>query len=152
MKQVPLESSLRVFGAVALLMVGAIHLEQFVAGLSVIPLIGPLFLLNFAGSTLVAVALIVPFPRLARRQKGLTQGVLALGGVSIALVGLAFVLISEYTTLFGVFMENGYRPEVIIAIVSELATAVLLGGFLVEVVRSRRIRRTHGSWEPLRLL
>ncbi len=131
MRMARLRSSLQVLGALALLSVGAVHLEQFIAGLSVIPLIGPLFLLNFAGATVVAVALIFPIPRLAPRLGGVVDGVLALGGVSIALVGLAFVLISEQSALFGVFMENGYRPEVIVAIISEAATAVFLSGFLV---------------------
>ncbi len=149
MKMARLRSSLRVLGALALLAVGAIHLEQFIAGLSVIPLIGPLFLLNFAGATVVAVALIFPIPRLSPRLGGLVHGMLALGGVSIAVVGLVFVLISEHTALFGVFMESGYRPEVIVAIVSEAATAVFLSGFLALEVTSIRRPANGWSWERL---
>jgi hypothetical protein len=133
-----LHSPLRMPGALALLVAGAVHLEQYAAGLSAIPVIGPLFVLNFAGAAIVALALLAPTERMAGRWASIWLGLLALSGVSLALVALVFVLVSEYVPLFGVFMENGYRPEVVAAIVAEIATIVFLGGFLATVVARGR--------------
>jgi hypothetical protein len=129
-----LRSRLRMLGALALVVVGGVHLEQYAAGLSAIPVIGPLFVLNFAGAAIVALALLAPTERMAGRWAGIWLGLLALSGVSMALVALVFVLVSEYVPLFGVFMENGYRPEVVAATVAEIATTVLLGGFIATVI------------------
>jgi hypothetical protein len=56
---------LRVLGALAVLVVGAVHLEQYFAvHFEVVPVIGPLFALNFAGATLIALGLLLPLGRL----------------------------------------------------------------------------------------
>jgi hypothetical protein len=42
------------------LVVGAVHLEQYFADhFDVVPIIGPLFALNFAGATLIGLGLLV---------------------------------------------------------------------------------------------
>src|SRR5581483_2801500 len=96
----------RYVGALALLAMAAIHLEQYAgSGYSKIPTIGTLFLLNFAGGTVVALALMSPLDRLADgRGRGVTL-LLALAGAAMAAVAIAFLLISESTTLFG-FRES----------------------------------------------
>jgi hypothetical protein len=49
------------------------------------------------------------------------------------------LLVSEQTPLFG-FREYGYRQAIVISIVLEVATVLLLGEFLVGLVRSTPIR------------
>jgi len=58
-------ASLRTLGAVAVLVVGAVHLDEYLADhFNVVPVIGPLFALNFAGATLIGLGLLVPAARL----------------------------------------------------------------------------------------
>jgi hypothetical protein len=51
---------------------------------------------------------------------------------------LIALLVSEQTPLFG-FMEYGYRQAIAISIALEMATILLLGAFLVGLVRSTPI-------------
>jgi hypothetical protein len=73
----------RTVGAVALLVVGGIHYQQYRYALySVIPTIGPLFIVNFIAATVLGLALLAPFKeartprRTARpiRRIGLCRG------------------------------------------------------------------------------
>ena len=122
----------RVLGALALAAVGAVHLEQYVAvHYHVIPVIGPLFLLNFIGSVAVAALLLLPTGRI--RPLG---ALLALGGIAIAGSSFVFLLISEHRQLFG-FEEYGYRTAVVVALALEAAAAVLLAAYLALVARTR---------------
>jgi hypothetical protein len=55
---------LRMLGALALLVVGAVHLERYFAvHFRVVPVIGPLFLLNFFGATAIGLLLLLPLDR-----------------------------------------------------------------------------------------
>lgn len=129
---------LRAPGALALLAVGALHLEQLVvASFWVIPVIGPLFALNVAGSLVVGLALLSPVERLAGRWGRALPGLLAAAGFGIAAGGLAILLASEVTPVFG-FREANFRPEVVTAIVTDAATIVLLGGYLASLARRGR--------------
>jgi hypothetical protein len=120
----------RVIGAVALLVVGGVHLEQYtVAHFSVIPTIGPLFLVNFIAGTSLGLLLLMPIRRSARRGRLLFDSLAALAGIGVAAGALAALLISEHRPLFG-FMEHGYRLEIVIAIASEAVAIVSLGVFL----------------------
>ncbi len=115
----------RFAGALSLLAVGAVHLQQYEFLYSTIPTIGTLFLLNFAG------ALLAPVERLLGRVGGAAVGLLALGGAAQAGTAFVFLLISERTPLFG-FMEPGYDPPALMASrVAELVTVGLLGSFLI---------------------
>src|SRR4051812_2289161 len=106
---------MRRVGALTLLGVGLVHLEQFTVGhYSAIPTIGTLFALNAAAATLVAAGLAV-------RDRPL----LRMGGVLIAAGSLLGLLAGERTTLFG-FRETGYRPAVLLSIALEVATIALL--------------------------
>ena len=120
----------RALGALALLVVGAVHLQQFFSLYSEIPTIGTLFVLNFAGATGIGLGLLAPVERLPGRAGRGAPPLLALAGVALAATSFVFLWISERTPLFG-FMEPGYDPTAIaIARVSEVATVVLLGAFL----------------------
>jgi hypothetical protein len=135
----------KVLGAVALLFVGGIHYEQYrYAFYSSVPTIGPLFLLNFIGATVLGLFLLAPLrSRLGRRGELLEQ-LAALAGVGLAAGGLAALLISEHTPLFG-FMEHGYRFVIVLTIASEAAVIVLLTLFLI---RARSNARRAGSTDP----
>ena len=121
----------RFLGALSLLAVGAIHLQQYDFLYSTIPTIGTLFLLNFVGATAIGLGLLAPLERLLRRLGASAVGLLALGGIGLAAGAFVFLLIAERTPLFG-FMEPGYDPTAIMASrVAEIVTVVALGGYLV---------------------
>jgi hypothetical protein len=122
----------RILGALTLAAVGAVHLEQyFVVYFRVVPVIGPLFLLNFAGAVAIALLLLLPTGR--HRALG---PLLALGGVGIAATSLVFLLLSEQRGIFG-FEEYGYRTAVVVAIALEAAAAVVLTVLLSLLARRR---------------
>ena len=54
----------------------------------------------------------------------------ALAGIGVAAGGLAALLISERTPLFG-FMENGYRFVIVLAIASDAVAIAMLMLFLI---------------------
>jgi len=111
-------TALRRLGALAVLVVGAVHLEQYFE----VPVIGPLFVLNFAGAMAIGLGLLVfPFERL--------RALLALGGIGLAVTSFVFFFISEHRPLFG-FEDYGYRPAILVALAAEAATVVLLGSYL----------------------
>ena len=119
--------TMRRLGAVALLVVGAVHLQQYLAnGYSTLPTIGPLFLLNAIGAGIVAICLLVPIERiLGDRHADLAAGLLAVVALAIAIGSLVALFIAESQPLFG-FMEDGYDTPILIAIVSEALTVILL--------------------------
>ena len=118
-------------GALSLLAVGTVHLQQYKYLYSAIPTIGTLFVLNVIGATTVGLGLLAPVERLLGRSGSAAVALLALGGVTLAATAFVFLLISEREPLFG-FMEPGYDPTAIMASrVAELVTVGLLGSFLV---------------------
>lgn len=124
--------ALRMLGALAVLVVGAVHLEQYFAvHFDVVPVIGPLFVLNFVGATLIGLGLLASLRRL--------RPLLALGGIGLAATSFVFFFISENRPLFG-FQDYGYRPAIIVALAAEAAAVVFLGGYLAATVR-RSARR-----------
>lgn len=127
----PRGTALRILGAAAVLVVGAVHLEQYYGvHFDVVPIIGPLFVLNFAGGAAIALGLLVfPFRWM--------RALLALGGIGLAATSFVFFFISLSRPLFG-FEDYGYRPATIVALAAEVATVVLLGGYLGALWRSRR--------------
>jgi hypothetical protein len=133
----------RVLGALCLLAVGAVHLQQYFELYSSISTIGTLFLLNFVGATGVGVGLLAPVERLLGRLGGAILALLALAGIVQAATAFVFLFISERTPLFG-FMEPGYDPGAILtARIAEVATVVFLGAFMW----ARFLRRTRtSSW------
>jgi hypothetical protein len=132
----------RVLGALSLLAVGAVHLQQYFELYSEIPTIGTLFVLNFVGATIVGLALLAPVERLLGRFGGSVLALLTLAGIAQAATAFVFLWISERTPLFG-FMEPGYDPEAILAArVAEIATVLLLTAFAAaRFLRSRPISR-----------
>ena len=81
---------LRNLGALAVLVVGAVHLQQYLsAGFDSVRVIGTLFLLNFAGATVIGLGLLVPAARLR-----VLHGLLALGGIELAGTSFVFLFVS----------------------------------------------------------
>jgi hypothetical protein len=122
--------TVRGLGALAVIAVGLIHLQQYLERYSEIPTIGTLFVLNFAGATAIGLGLLAPVERIVgRRWGGAALGLLALAGIGLAATAFVFLMISERTPLFG-FMEPGYDPAAILASrVAEGGAILLLGGF-----------------------
>ena len=118
---------MRRLGAIAILAVGAVHLQQYLGGgYRSIPTIGPLFLLNAVSSGVIAIGLLAPIERiLHRRRAELMTGLLAGAGVAIAGGSLVALFVSENGTLFG-FSETGYRTVIVLAIIAEALAVVLL--------------------------
>ena len=112
----------RVLGAVAVLVVGVVHLEQYVAvHIGVVPVIGPLFALNFAGAVVIALGLVLPLRRV--------HVLLALAGIGLAATSFAALLVSEHRPLFG-FQDDGYRPAIVVSLVAEALAVLFLSVYL----------------------
>jgi hypothetical protein len=123
----------RYLGAVSVLLVGAVHAQQYYAAyFSVVPTIGTLFLLSFIGAGVVGVALLAPVRRLGRRTGDLILALAALGAIGIAVGTFVSLLVSEYTPLFG-FMESGYRLAIVLTLVFDGLTTAFLGFFLASI-------------------
>jgi hypothetical protein len=129
-------------GALALLAVGAVHLQQYVKLYSAVPTIGVLFVVNFAAATVFGILLLAPIGRWGGRWGGWLVTLAAAGGIALAAGSFVMLAISESRPLFG-FREPGYDPAAIAATrAAEVATVVLLGGYLVaRAVAGVRVRR-----------
>jgi hypothetical protein len=123
---------LRMLGAIAVLAVGVVHLEQYFAEhFDKVSVIGPLFLLNFVGATVIGLGLLLPSVRVRRLHP-----LLALGGIGLAATSIVFLFISEHQPLFG-FQEAGYRAAVVIALAAEAVAVLALTAYLAMRARSR---------------
>jgi hypothetical protein len=128
----------RLIAAISLLAVGAVHIQQYIVqNYRVIPTIGPLFLLNFIGGTVLGLYFLIPVGTRAGRVRLLVDAVAALAGWFVAAGALVALLVSEHTPLFG-FMEHGYRFAIVFAIVSEAVTVVALTILLADNRMSAR--------------
>jgi hypothetical protein len=119
-----------ILGGLAVLAVGADHLEEYTANqFSSVPTIGTLFLLNFIAATAVGVGLLLPLERIAKHLAPRLRAALALSGIGIALSSLIGLWISETSSLFG-FSDHGYRPAIVAAIAAEAVAILALGAYL----------------------
>lgn len=117
---------LRYGGAAAMLVVGAVHFQQYVDFISEVPTIGVLFLLNAAGSAAVVAALLLPAPPI--------RVLAALGGIGICVGALVSIAIAMGGGLFD-YQEPELRTPVAITIVAEAVAVVVLGGYLLAARR-----------------
>ncbi len=111
--------ALRYLGALATIVVGAVHLQQYADFIADVPTIGTLFLLNGVGAGVVVILL-------ATRRTVLG----ALGGVALSAGALVAVLISMTDGGLFDYTEPTFRTAVVVAIVAEAAAIVLLLGYL----------------------
>src|SRR6476661_4335657 len=86
----------RLLGALSILGVGAVHLQQYSGnGYSTVPTIGTLFLLNAISAGVVGFGLLLPLQRMLGRRRGnAAVGVLSLAGLAIAVGAGATVLLT----------------------------------------------------------
>ena len=112
-------TALRYLGAIATLVVGAVHVQQYADFISDVPTIGVLFLLNGLAAGVVAILL-------ATRRAPLG----ALGGIALSAGALVSVLISMTDGGLFDYTEPTFRSAVVIAIVAEAAAVVLLLAYL----------------------
>jgi hypothetical protein len=130
----------RYLGAISIVLVGVVHAQQYYgAYFSVVPTIGPLFLLSFIGAWIVGAVLLAPVQRLGRQFGSALLVLAALGAIGIAVGTFAALLTSEYTPLFG-FMESGYRLAVWLTFLFDVMTTVFLGVFLAAIAPRLRAR------------
>jgi hypothetical protein len=121
----------RILGAVALVVSGVVHLQQYFGPYRAIPTIGVLFLVDFMAAIAIGTALIAPIEHLAGRLGGAAVAVVTTAGIALAGGSFVMLMISERTPLFG-FQEPGYDPAAIdLSRRSELAAVVLLGASLI---------------------
>src|SRR5437763_7279108 len=97
----PSLTATRMLGAVALLVIGGIHYQQYhFAFYSSIPTIGPLFLVNFVAATALGLVLLAPGKTRLGDLGRMLDRFAALAGVGVAASGLAALLFSERAPLF----------------------------------------------------
>jgi len=128
----------RLTAAVSLFAVGAVHIQQYaVNNYSTVPTIGPLFLVNFIGGTVLGFYFLIPAGPHRGRLRSRIDTAAALTGLAVAGGALVGLLVSEHTPLFG-FMEHGYRFAIQFAIGSEGAAIVALAALLLLNRRAAR--------------
>ncbi len=111
--------ALRYAGALATIVVGAVHLQQYADFIADVPTIGVLFLLNSLGAGVVAILLTT-----RRAVIG------ALGAIAVSAGALVSVLISMTDRGLFDYTEPAFRSAVVVAIAAEVAAIVLLLGYL----------------------
>jgi hypothetical protein len=134
----------RYLGAISLLMVAAIHAQQYYdAYFSAVPTIGRLFMLNVVGAGAAALLLLAPVKLLGRRASASILVLAALAGIGVSAGAFTALIISEYTPLFG-FMESGYRLAIELSLLFEgLATLLLTAFIAIEALSHRRAVRAN---------
>jgi hypothetical protein len=101
-----------------MLVIAAVHFQQYVDFMSHVPTVGVLFLLNAAGAAALALALAGPDREL--------RALAALGGIGLATGSLVCLVIS-LTSSFAGFHEPTLRLPIVIAIVAEGLALPVLG-------------------------
>jgi hypothetical protein len=121
----------RVLGAVALLVMGVVHLQEYRGPYAAIPTIGTLFLVNFAAAVAIGAALLAPIEHVTGHWAGPAVALVAVSGIVLAAGSFVMLWISERRPLFG-FQEPGYEPTAIaVSRYAEVAAVVLLVGSLI---------------------
>jgi hypothetical protein len=111
-----MDRSLRWLGALLIIGVGVVHLEQYVDFIKDVPTIGTLFLLNSFAAGAICLMLASPFTLLP-----------ALAGIGVSVGSLVSILIARYagSGLFD-YREPTWRTPIIIAVALEIAAVLVL--------------------------
>ncbi len=135
----------RYLGAVSLLLVAAIHAQQYYdAYFSAVPTIGRLFMLNVVGAGTAGLVLLAPVGLLGRRAGETVYLLAAAVGIAVSVGSIAALLYTEYHPLFG-FMESGYRLAIVLALLFEGLSAVLLAAFAATLALRGHVMRRAAS-------
>lgn len=122
----PLALGILALAAACVLVAGVQHARLYHRGYAEVEIIGPLFLANAVGSTVVVLALVVDRSTL-----------FVLGALSICAPSLVSIAISHSSGLFG-FREGGYDADAIVIVVVEVAAVALA---LLGAALARRVAR-----------
>jgi hypothetical protein len=120
---------LRLLGALATLVVGAVHLQQYADFIADVPTIGVLFLLNGLGAGVLAIMLVT-----RRAVLG------AIGAVALSAGALVSLLISMSDGGLFDYTEPAFRSAVVVSVAAEVAAIVLLAAYLAARRAPRRAR------------
>lgn len=121
--------TLRYLGALATLVVGAVHVQQYADFIADVPTIGVLFLLNGLGAGVLAIMLVT---------RGAVLG--AAGAIGLSASALVSLMISMSDGGLFDYIEPAFRPAVVVSIAAEVAAIVLLVAYLVVRRAPRRAR------------
>ncbi|MGI8660207.1 MAG: hypothetical protein ACR2LH_04110 [Thermoleophilaceae bacterium] len=113
---------LRYPAAALVLVVGLVHLQQYIDFISEVETIGWLFLLNAAGGAGLAVALLWPDRSLSRLA--------AVGGLVLCIGSLVAIVLAMGGGIFG-YQEPSWRGPVVLAVIAEVAALPALAGHLL---------------------
>ena len=117
--------ALLTLAALGVLVAGLQHARLFHRGYAEVAVVGPLFLLNAVGSTVVVVAFV------AQRL-----WVFVLGALSICGPSLVSIAISHSAAGFLGFREGGYDADALVIVVAELVAVVFASTGAVATLRS----------------
>ncbi len=115
----------RRLAAVLILVVGAVHLQQYADFIRDVPTIGTLFALNAVGAGVIVAMLTVPRMRVLA----------AIGGIGLCLGSLVSVALSFTSSGIFEYTEQSLRTPIAIAIAAEVAGVIALAAGLL---RGRR--------------
>ncbi len=132
----------RLLGALAVVIVGAVHLQAYDGPYSAVPTIGVLFLVNFAAATTIGITLLLPLERIAGRWGGVGVVLVSVAGIGLAAGSLAMLIVAEHGTLFG-FHEPGYDPQ---AISNSRIAEVVTVGLLTASLALRTLTTARPRW------
>ena len=119
--------TLRLVGAAFTLIVGAIHLQQWLDFINEVPTIGELFLLNALGAGSLAIGLALPRFRVPA----------ALGAIGLSLGAIVSLLISMTDGGIFDYVEPSFRAPVTLSLIAEVVAVVALAGYLLLSARGR---------------
>ena len=112
--------ALRYAGAVLILVVGAIHLQQYAVLIKDVPTIGELFLLNAAGAAVIAAMLVTGVRLLG-----------AVGGILLSAGAVVSILIARTSGGLFEYVEPTFRTPVLLSVIVEAAAILALVTYLV---------------------
>lgn len=122
-----MERQLRTVGALLIVGVGVVHLEQYLDFIKDVPTIGVLFLLNAFAAGVIVLLLAGPFTLLASAS-----------GIALSVGSLISIAVARYASsgLFD-YREPTWRTPIVIAVALEVAAVAALGAL---EVRRRQTR------------
>ena len=111
--------NLRLLAAIAILVQGAVHAQQYLSGFSGVPLIGPLFLLNAIVSVPIAIWLVKDHRIFS-----------ILAGAGLLIGSIASLMLATTTDIFGYVLTDYGWPEItaLVAEVIGLTALVIVTG------------------------
>ncbi len=113
---------LRYVAAALVLVVGLVHLQQYVDFISEVETIGWTFLLNAAGGAGLFVALLW-------RERPLRQ-LAAVGGIALCVGSLVAIVLAMGGGIFG-YQEPSWRGPVVLSVIAEIVALPALVGYLL---------------------